>query len=111
MNFHDIEWGLEESYMDGPVKTAQWHDGHGISYTARRLESGEWAVYFAMDLKTAEVFWSHGVDLFGVRAKVLRSKDNHVLQAASAAHDNGATSWRGVMAMAALEFEGQERLI
>lgn len=112
MKMCDIQFNTEESWMDGNVLTAQWHDGDGISYTARRYDkTGQWMVYFAMDLKNGNVFWSHGVDLLGVQAKVLHPKDQYLLDAVCDADSHGAKDFEAVMEMAAKRYEGQGELI
>lgn len=111
MKFCDIDFGTESTWLDGTVDVVHWHDGDQISYTARRLDVDKWAVYFAMDLKNGNVFWSHGVDLLGVAPKVLKPKDTSILNKVFEAHKQGLTEWSGIMEIAALEFEGQERLI
>jgi hypothetical protein len=111
MNMCDIQFDTEESWLDGNVLTAQFHDGDGISYIARRMPSGQWAVYFAMDLKTGNVFWSHGVDLLGVQAKVLHPKEQYLMDACADASSYGIENFEAVMDMAAKRYEGQGELI
>jgi hypothetical protein len=112
MNMCDIQFDTEGSWMDGNVLTATFHDGDGISYTARRMDkTGQWAVYFAMDLRNGYVLWSHGVDLLGVQAKVLPPKDQFLMDACADASSYGIEDFEAVMDMAAKRYEGQGDLI
>ncbi len=112
MRFHDIQFSTEESWLDGNVLMAQWHNGDAVSYMARRYDdTGDWVCYFAMDLHTGHVFWSHGIDLLGVTPKRLGDKDRHLMDACADAASYGIEDFEAVMDMAAKRYEGQGELI
>lgn len=106
----NIKFSHESSWLDGDVPIVSF-DIDGVGYMAVRYGIDGWAVYFAMNLETSEVYWSHGVDLLGVKPLTLKDRDKYVMNRVYSADDEGITEYDGIVQIAILEYEGQEKLI
>lgn len=108
-----IKFAWRESWRTNSPRgllTAEFKNDDDMSFIVARHRDGKWAVYFAMDDRNGNVLWSHGIDCIGVVRQTLYPKDAAMMDAAAAAWEQGLTSFEGVMAHAALDFEGQLNL-